>query len=95
MDAIVEKPHRRRTITSSKIKADSPAARIVDKFGGLSAFCRACDFAIPTVHRWMVEGLVPSKRKNGMSYAAWIITCAEARGIDVGPADFIDLPIHG
>jgi hypothetical protein len=81
-----------RTITSDRVKAEAPAARIVEKFGGLSRFCEICDFAHGTVHGWMTNGLIPAKVRDGMSYTAWIIAKAAVHEIELTAEDFIDQP---
>lgn len=87
---------KQRAITSDKVKPNSPAARIIDKFGGLSKFCELCDFAHGTVHGWMVTGLIPAKTRpvgdRPWSYAAWILGAARLHEIDLSAADFIDEP---
>lgn len=85
---------KQRAITSENVKPESPAARIIAKFGGLSRFCELCDFPVGTVHGWMVKGLVPAKtRQHGeatVSYTAWIMLKAREHEIGLEALDFID-----
>lgn len=81
---------RRRAITSDSVRIDCPAYKIIDRFGGLMAFCEICDFKPSTVQGWLVQGLVPAKWRDGHSYARWIITRGAAHGIKIVPADFIE-----
>lgn len=79
---------------SVKIDATAPATRVVNKFGGLSAFCEATGFATSTVHSWQVRGLVPSRMmdtaEGRMSYQAWIMRCGKERGVEIDATDFIE-----
>lgn len=83
-----------REIKSEKIRQDMPACKIVQKFGGLSAFCRVCDFNVNTVQGWMIHGLIPARfRKEGPSYQQWILTKALEHDIPLAPYEFFDQPI--
>lgn len=83
---------KQRSLTSENVKTDSPAARIVDKFGGLTRFCELCDFPHATAHSWMTRaGCIPNKRRDDMSYQAWIMARAVENGIVITPVDFLDL----
>lgn len=89
----MEAPARKqRELTSGNVKHESSAARIVDKFGGLTRFCELCDFPVSTVWKWTTTGVVPSRQRDGMSYQAWIILRGRDNGIEIAPAEFIDMP---
>ena len=69
---------------SDKIDGDAPAARVIDKVGGLSAFCKHFVWATSTVHDWLVKGLIPQ--------AHWpmILQTAKHLGLDLVALDFVD-----
>jgi hypothetical protein len=54
----------------NQIDRSSPAARIVEKFGGIVAFARKLDKAPSTCHRWLVSGLIPAKHQSAVLEAA-------------------------
>lgn len=71
---------------SRKVDPDAPAARIADKFGGLSRFARAFDppKATSTVFRWLETGLIPAQQQ------AEVLRAAKRAKVRLSAADFID-----
>lgn len=69
---------------SDRIDPGAPAARVIDKFGGLSAFCKHFTWATSTVHDWLVKGLIPQ--------AHWpmILQTAKQLEIELDAMDFVD-----
>jgi hypothetical protein len=85
---------KQRSLTSDRVLAERPAARIVEKFGGLSRFCELCDFPISTVHSWLIRsGSIPMKYRGEISYQAWIMQKAAEHEIELEPSDFLDLDL--
>ena len=60
-----------------------PAALIIDKFGGLSAFAKALDKSPSTCHRWLVSGLIPSRHQ------AAVLDAAKANRVKLRAQEFI------
>ncbi len=69
---------------SDRVDPDAPAARVIDKFGGLSKFCQASGINTSTVHDWLVKGLIPQVR--------WPAIMGLARELDIelSQTDFLD-----
>lgn len=86
-----------RRTTSDNIDQTKPAYLIIQKGGGLSAFCRDYDFPTSTVHSWMLSGLIPSRTRDTpegrISYQAWIMRRSEELGHGIAPEDFIEAAI--
>lgn len=77
-------PKSRPRRWSRNLDEKSPAVIVIDKFGGLTAFCKWTDFSPSTVHGWMVKGLIPQE------YWRWILDCAARAKVRVTYKDFID-----
>jgi hypothetical protein len=89
---------KQRAITSDKVDQTKPAFVVVDMFGGLTKFCEENDFSAGTVHGWLVNGLIPSRKREHpehgeISYQAWILLNAERLGVKLEPRHFIEQPI--
>jgi len=92
---------KQRAITSEKIDQTKPAFRVVDMFGGLTKFCDATGFAPGTVHGWLVNGLIPSRKRKfddapelgEVSYQAYILHIADRERIPLDAAHFIEQPL--
>jgi len=62
----------------------TPAERIIDQFGGLSALARALGHKNPTtVQGWKERGVIPLRRWSAVKAAA------AKEGIEIEDADFI------
>lgn len=66
----------------SKRTNDTPAARIVAKFGGVRAMARTLGKPHTTVHSWAVTGRIPAHRQEE------ILKIAREKGIKLRPDDF-------
>lgn len=86
---------KQRQIISDRVDESMPASIVINKFGGLSRFCEITGFAISTVHGWTVSGFVPNRKKNGVSYQAYIMATAAEKGIELEPSDFFEQPVSG
>lgn len=61
----------------------TPAARIIEKFGGLTGLARALGHRHPsTVQRWKQSGLIPARHQDA------VLDAARAAGIELEPGDF-------
>lgn len=71
-------------MASEKIDRTAPAARIAEKFGGLTPFAKAFDppKALSTVSRWLESGRIPSKHHDD------VLDAAKRAKVKVRPADF-------
>jgi hypothetical protein len=88
---------KQRKITSERVDQTKPAFKVVDAFGGLTRFCEENDFALSTVHSWLANGLIPSRKREHpelgeISYQAWILANAERLGIEMAPSIFVEQP---
>ena len=81
---------KQRVTTSDRVDQSKPAFRIVDRAGGLTRFCELFDFPPSTVHHWLTIGMIPARKREGQSYAAYIIAKGREHGIDYTPADFVE-----
>jgi len=86
---------KQREIVSEHIDQTKPAYLVVDRFGGLSEFCRLTGYATSTVHGWMKSGLVPARihEPSGMSHQAYILACANDNNIEMDASIFIEQPV--
>lgn len=57
---------------------------VVDKFGGLTPFCKATDLAASTVHGWLTKGLIPQESWP------WVLECAARAEVPLTYREFID-----
>lgn len=94
-----EKTRKPRRITSENIDETKPAAIIIAKAGGLTNFCRDYDFATSTVHSWMLNGLIPTRKRivpalGEVSYHAWILHRSAELGHGITAGDFIEKPVE-
>lgn len=87
-------PRKQRRIISEQIDQTKPAAIIVNKGGGLTAFATAYDYPPSTVQSWLVRGFIPSRIRetpNGeMSHHAWILHRSKELRHGIKPEDFIE-----
>ena len=86
-----------RRITSENVDQTKPAAIVVAKGGGLTNFCRDYDFATSTVHSWMVNGNIPTRKRSHptmgeVSYHAFILARAKELNHKIRPDDFVEKP---
>ena len=66
---------------------ESPAARIIRLFGGISATQKALGHRWPSrVQGWKERGIIPAREQPK------VLNAAHARNIPLTPADFFDLP---
>ena len=64
----------------------TPAERIIEKFGGLTALANALGHRYPTtVQGWKERGSIPSKRQGE------VLAAARRLNVPVSPADFIEV----
>lgn len=73
------------------VSIESPAARIIEKFGGIDRTAEVISRHRSVVNRWLLStdkggtgGQVPGKHQNTL------LEEARRAGIDLGPADFFD-----
>lgn len=64
----------------------SQAERIIEKFGGIRPMAEAMKVPPSTVQGWKEAGFIPSRRQQA------VLSTARARGIELSPADFFELP---
>lgn len=77
----------KRATTSERIDQKQPAyVVIMDKWGGLAAFCRDTGWPTSTVHDWLVKGLIPADRQ------ARVLELAAEHRKKIKPADFVPVP---
>lgn len=62
---------------------DTPAAKIIEVFGGTRAAAAALKIAPSTVQSWKETGLIPAQRQ------AHVLQTARALRLKIKPADFI------
>ena len=72
---------------------DTPASRIIEKFGGAQAVAGIVGVHVSRVRRWAYpkarggsDGRIPSWHQHKL------LDAARSLGIDLEPADFFDLP---
>jgi DNA-binding transcriptional regulator YdaS (Cro superfamily) len=65
-------------------REQSPAARIIAKFGGTRAAAKALGLAPTTVQTWKETGRIPAHRQQ------LVLATAKGLQIDISPADFFD-----
>jgi len=69
----------------SRPRQHGPAEKIIARFGGLTATARALGHRNPTtVQGWINRGFVPARQQRP------VLAAAQAHGLDITPADFID-----
>ena len=77
-------PHRPRKRTpNSPVALGSPAATIIDKFGGLSNFSTISGKSKGTVYRWMCCGIIPIREISAVK------ALGAKHGIVLTDSDFI------
>ena len=87
---------KRREIISERIDQTTPAFRVVEACGGLTAFCRDFDYGTSTVYGWLEGGFVPARPRQTphgqLSHPAWILVRSRELGIKprLTPAYFIE-----
>ena len=71
----------------------NPAQRVIDKCGGHQAVAEMVGVNISNVHRWTYpkarggsDGMIPTQQMHTL------LAAARARGIDLTPDDFFELP---
>lgn len=63
----------------------APASKVVNKFDGISRFCRETGFKLGTVHRWLVKGHIDGKYHDTINAAAARLK------IRINPLDYVEL----
>jgi hypothetical protein len=87
------KVRKQRAITSDRVDPTKPAAIIInDRFGGLTRFCELTGYKTSTAHGWTLTGFIPP-RLHGESTHSHILAVAEANGIEIEAADFVERPV--
>lgn len=62
---------------------ETPASRIIEKFGGISATARALGHKYPSrVQYWKEQGVIPAREQPK------VLEVARDLGIELAPADF-------
>lgn len=71
----------------------NPAQRVIEKCGGPQAVAEMVGVHVSNVHRWTYpkarggsDGFIPSQQQQTL------LTAARARGIELEPADFFEIP---
>lgn len=71
----------------------NPAQKVIEKCGGPQVVAEMVGVHVSNVHRWTypkarggTDGLIPSQQQQAL------LTAARARGIELDPADFFDMP---
>jgi hypothetical protein len=65
---------------------ESPAQRVIDRFGGQSALARLMGKKQSTVHYWTSTGRIPPR------YHAQLLKLASAHGLNLTPSELVALP---
>jgi hypothetical protein len=68
------------------IDRTAPASIVIQKFGGLTAFCKATGIPLSTAHDWEKKGLIPSTQFSH------VLVCSADVGAGIEPTDFVPVP---